>query len=299
MNYARWIQLRGPMVSRAPEDDNGGADTQTSADENAGDVSGGTGGDETGDTGGEDTKAATDAGDDDAGGEGDDDLGETQTQRTPWHVKRIAKVTARLSDAEAEAQRLREENEALKALTGRDEEDPKPTTKPGARVYTEDEFQAEAQRRAQVTTLNEKIDVVYDKALALDPKFAERIPQLREAVGDELAKRPDFFRALVKLENGAEVMNALSMDLDRLSELLDGDAVDMALALAKLDTSVKKKPATGGVPPPSRAGATTPPVETINQSTTAEPDLETVSEEEYSAIRARQRAQRAEARGGW
>jgi hypothetical protein len=299
MNYARWIQLRGPMVCRAPEDDDGGADTQTSTDENAGDVSGGTGGDET-DTGGEDTKAAADAGEDDAGGEGDDDLGETQTQRTPWHVKRIAKVTARLSDAEAEAQRLREENESLKALAGRtDDEETTTTTKPGARVYTEDEFQAEAQRRASVTTLNEKIDVVYDKALALDPKFAERIPQLREAVGDELAKRPDFFRALVKLENGAEVMNALSMDLDRLSEMLDGDSVDMALALAKMDTTVKKKPATTGARPPSRAGALTPPVDTINGTTTPEPDLETVSEEEYSAIRARQRAARYEARGGW
>ncbi len=304
MNYARWLQLRGPMITRAPDDE--GAESQTStegADEAAGeDGEDDAGGEEDAEgEAGEESEAAAEGAEAAAGEDGEDEVGQ-QPARVPWQVKRLAKVTAAAKAAEARAAALAEENEALKDLAGRgdgggDTSTSTTTAQPGARVYTEAEFQAEAARRAGVTTLNQKVDVIYDKAVELDPKFTERLGPLREAVGEDLAKRPDFFKALTKLDNGAEVINALSKNLDHFSEILEGDPVDLALELAKMDRQVKKAP--GGTPAPSRAGTTHRPPKTIDTSTTPAPDLEKMSEEEYSQIRAKQRQARHEARGGW
>jgi len=302
MNYARWYQLRGPVIARAPENDEGAEETAPAAEGAAQEEQAEEGADDEGgeDEGGEDSQAAAGEADEAAGDEGEDEVA-PRTAKVPWQVKRLAKATAAAKEAQERAAALEAENEALKALAGRPdaeevEPDPAPARKTGERTYTEAEFQQEAARRSGIASLNVKVDAIYDQAVKLDPKFTERLGPLREAVGEELAKRPDFFKALTKLENGAEVVNALSKDLDLFSEMLEGDPVDLALELAKMDRTVKKP---GGRPPPSQAGTRHRPPATVDGTSTPEPDLEKMTEEEYSAVRAKQRQARAEARGGW
>jgi hypothetical protein len=141
------------------------------------------------------------------------------------------------------------------------------------------------------------VDAVYDGAVALDPKFTERLPALREAVGEQLQGNVSFFKALVKLENGAHVMNALSQDLDRFSEIVEMDPVDMAIELTKIDRKAKARtPA----PAPSAASKKHKPIVPVDGPTDPEVTLETAkTAEEYAAIRKKQREARAEARGGW
>ena len=302
MNYARWLQLRGPVIARAPENDEGAEETAPAAEGAAEEEQADEGADEgSEDDAGEDSQAAAGEADEAAGDEGEDEI-PARAAKVPWQVKRLAKATAAAKEAQERAAALAAENEALKALAGRPdaeeaEPEPAPARRTGERTYTEAEFQQESARRATIASLNEKVDAIYDQAVKLDPKFTERLGPLREAVGEELAKRPDFFKALTKLENGPEVVNALSKDLDLFSEMLEGDPVDLALELAKMDRAVKKP--SGGRPAPSQAGTRHRPPPTVDGTSTPEPDLEKISEEEYSALRAKQRQARAEARGGW
>lgn len=317
MNYARF-QGRLPWPTFAPDDETGGGPATEPAaagddtvEGEAGDdtVEGAEGDDSVEGEAGEDTLEGA-GGEDSVAGGAADDAAEEEPPRTrvPWQQKRIDRLTAQARDAEAAAEALRLENEALRALAGRpaaeDGGEDTATDPPAgpARVFkTEAEFQAavaaEAARTSTVSQLNQQVDKVYDAAIALDPKFEARIPELREAVGEQLAKRPSFFKALVKLENGAAVINELSKDLDAFTELVELDDVDLALALKERDSKVKK---VASPRPPSRAGTTAKPVRPVEGSSTEEPTLETAkTAEEHAAIRAKQRAARQEARGGW
>lgn len=297
MNYARiprmlfhqprtpHMMLRGPQVFYGPDDEDPEPDPDPDPEPAA-------------DPDPDPEPAADPDPDPDADPDPDPDADPEPVQaRTPWQVKRLGKVTAKLSESEAENERLRKENAALKAIRGEGDPDPEPDPVPDpkkGRAYTEEEFNAEADRRASVKAINTKVDEVIADAEKLDKGFAARMPAIREAVGDQLGKRPDFFQALVKMPNSAAILNTLSNDLDRFSEMLELSAVDLALEIKDMDSNVKA-PAGPGV---SRAGGNPPP-KVIDTSTTPELDLEKVSDEEYGRMRAKERQARAEERGGF
>ncbi len=234
--------------------------------------------------GGEDTVAA---------GAGDDDLGGEPAKRVPWQVKRINKLTAENADALAEAQRLRDENAALRALGAEPAAAPAggaaPAAKPAAGTFTEEEVNRRAESIAATKVLNDKVDGLYDKVVALDPSFTQRIPQLREAVGQQLLSRPDFFEVVTDLPNGAAVMNALTKDLDRFTEMLDMSPARLGAELARLDVKLAPKGATV-----SAAGARTPVIKPVVGEGSGEMALDDpkLSMKDYAAQRAAQREAR-------
>lgn len=284
------FMLRGPAVAFA-EDDEGGGETQASL-EGDDTLTGGGGDDDLGEQtegGGETgTETVSGGGGDDTitAGSGDDDLTDPKPKRVAWQTKRIDKLTAEKSAATAENERLRRENEALKTLRGDDEsseQPPKPTL--GApKTYTEEDVERRADEKASLRVLNEKVNTLYDDAATLDPKFESRLPALRQAAGDALAQRPDFWQALTKVGNGAHVMNELTKDLDHLAELLELSPVEMGIELATLSASATRST------PERRISRAPPPIRPVTETRSTDRSLDEMSDEEYSSARAAQRA---------
>lgn len=286
--------LRGPAVTYAEDDDSGGGQqtegggqTQTGAGD---DTLGGGAGDD--DLGGDDTESGDDsgsettgggAGDDSLGGGGGEDEVDAGRQRVPWQNRRIDKLTAEKNALAEENARLKREKEGLEALGGETQTAPDPQAG-GARTYTEEEVDRRASEKAANRLLNEKVDSLYDDAKALDPKFESRLPALREAAGDVLAQRADFWSALTKFPNGAAVMNELTKDLDQLSEFLELAPVDLGIELAKLSTSLGKEP------PKPKLSKVPPPVVPITDTRTAETGLLALDDDAFAETRAAQRA---------
>lgn len=233
------LMLRGANVTFAPEDDDSGGDPPAGEDTGSGDGDGGEdsqpGGDGDDDLGGDGTDSG-DAGDDtQVAGGGDDNL-EPPKKRVPWQTKRIDQLTGKMKTVEDEAKRLREENAALKALADAGGGDGKT-----APVISDDEINRRAEAIASAKVLNQSVDRLYDEQAAKDPKFAARVVQVREAVGEQLGQRPDFFQALTAIDNGGEVFNALTKDVDHLAEILEMPPVAMGIELAKLATKAGPK----------------------------------------------------------
>lgn len=261
---------------------------------------------ESGESGeGADTATAA-AGADDLGG------GEEKPKRVPWHQTRINQLTKKASEEAAEKTRLAEENARLRTLLGGQQTDAggtetgaaarpavdpapaHPVTTDGKRLYTEEEVAQLAGQRARVETLNRKIDEIHDAAVAADPQFVQNVAVVRQAFGDELAQRPNFFEALTELDNGAQVMATLWGDPDRLAEMLTFNPTKLGLEMAKLSGEVKAKAA------PKISKAPAPIVPLGGGGNLSESDLPydspQLSMNAYSKRRAKERQARAEGR---
>lgn len=245
------FMLRGPSVAFSLEDDETGGGEQTEAAGASDDESeGGEGEDQTGEGGedgqsGEDSEAAGEGESSLSGGEGSDELGEPK-KRVPWQVKRIDKLTAEKAALAEEARVAKEETAALRALQAEGGASPTPAS--------EDEINRRATAIAAANTLNDKVNSIYDAQLAKDPKLGDRIVQVRAAVGDQLQARPDFFEAITSIDNGGDVFNSLTKDIDHLSEILEMPPLAMGIELAKLAAKTAPRDATI-----SRAGENRPP----------------------------------------
>lgn len=293
-----FMMLRGPMITWSPDEESGGGG-QTDAGEASDDTqAGGAGEDQVDDDtaagpAGEETQDAA-GGDDSLGGGAGDDKVKTPV-RQPWQNKRIDTLTAQKKTIEqerdaarAEAATERNRRAALEALHGAGNDTMAATDTPAGGL-TEDDVNRRATAIAEARVLNDKIDVLYDDAVKLDPKFTARLPALREAVGDTLAQRPDFFQALTRVANGAAIMNELTKDLDHFSELLDLDPVNLGVELATMGvkqggTREVKISRAGGNPPPN----------VITGSTSAELDTydPKLPMDEYSKRREKEREER-------
>lgn len=282
------FMLRGPAVAFAEDDEGGETQASTEGD----DTLGGGGGEddlgeqtESGDDTGSETVAGGGGDDTIIAGSGDDDLGEQKPKRVAWQTKRIDKLTAEKSAGAAEIERLRRENEALKTLRGDDESGEAPKPDLGApKTYTEEEVERRADEKAAFRVLNEKVNTLYDDAATLDPKFESRLPALRQAAGDALAQRPDFWQALTKVGNGAHVMNELTKDLDHLAELLDLSPVELGIELATISANATRSA------PERRISRVPPPARPITETRSTERSLEEMSDEEFATTRAAERA---------
>lgn len=221
--------------------------------------------------GGEDSAGEADpkGGEEDpAGGAEADPEPAPAPKRTPWQVKRIDKLSGELKAereareaAEAAAEENRRRVAAYEALYGK-EGDPKPEAKVplvepgGKKTYTQEEMDAEVQRRSNLTALNERLDNLYETGKKAHPDFEERVSNAGRAF-PELGRRVDLFQAIAKLPNGTDVYHALAGDLDQMGEVLDMSPLDLGMELARMSTELKAK---NKGPPVSRAPAPIDPV---------------------------------------
>lgn len=315
MNYSRFhpnFLVRGPMVPMAPPKDTGAAsddhddaddgeepgepedDGETENDEDDGESE-----DEPNDEDASDGEEDTTASDEGGAGEESEEEAELDLDddpppnRVPWQQRRLDRLTAQRRQAEEENARLQAEIERLRNGDGEPNDQDPPAERPGARTYTEEEFQAAVAARARSQAVNDAVDRIYDQCAAADPNFGTHVSNLREAVGPDLAKRPDFFEALIKLDNGAAVMGALVKKPDLLAEILELSPIDLAIRMAKMDAKAAQHKTAA---PISRAGTTARPPREVSRQSAPPQNLETMSDEEYEKVRAAQREARAKAR---
>lgn len=209
-------------------------------------------------------------------------------KRVPWQVKRIDKLTAEKATLAEEARAAKEEVAALRALQA---EGGAP-----AATLSDAEINTRARAIAEANVLNDKVNAIYDGALAKDPKLAERILTVRSAVGDQLNSPAgvNFFQALTSIDNSGEVFSALTKDVDHLAEILEMPPIQMGIELAKLSSKSGPKE-----PNISNSGKTKPPKPIESASATEraldDPDL---PQAEFSRRRATEREARRASQGG-
>lgn len=228
-------------------------------------------------------------------------------KRTPWQQKRIDALTAQARTAEegrASAERERDEArqraERYEALYGADtlaagSGDPPPAVPPaaGGRVYTQAEFQAESARQANIARLSEKCETLFDAGAKVHGvEWTNRVTEAAKNFGAELQRRTDFWEAITKLPNGAEVYHTLAGDLDHLDEVLRMQPVELGMELARLSTSAAAPPRS---PPVSRVPAPIDPLQGNGGGT--EEALDKMPIGDYVAAREKQRAERRKERG--
>lgn len=290
----------------APE---GGEGAGAAAGEGEGGASTETGASTEGAGAGEETLGGGAAADDLGGEEGDEPAA---PKRVPWYQKRIDQTTAR-------ARALEEENLRLRALVGGEggaaaegaggegtESAPAgaapPAGRPGADVvyrtpdgkplYTEEQLAARASSAAQINTLNEKCEKLYQDGKTAFKDFDKRLAPMNQAFGQELARRLDFFEVLTDLDNAPAVFHELAGDLDRLEEVL-------ALPPHRLGVELAKMSAKAGKPVGKVISKAPEPITPITGGAgEGEPDLAKVDMKTYEEIRDRQRAERYASRGG-
>lgn len=233
-------------IASITDENSPGNEVMDEPDESAGDDAGGNDpGDEASDTSGNE-----DQGDEQAAG----DETPPEKKRQPWQAKRFGKMKEEAESAKREAAEARRELEEFKAAQAEGNE--------GGRLYTQAEVDArvetEASRRASMTVTNDKLDALFDQGVKAYKDFDKRVAAYGEAFGPELASRVDFFSAVAKLPNGADVVYTLGGDLDHMAEILDMAPVDMGMELARLSADLAKPKA----PKVSKAPAPIKPLET-------------------------------------
>lgn len=295
------------QITRAPEDDAGAAPApvEAPAEAPAADEPDGA----LGDAGSSEGESGSDATPPVAGAPAEDDAGdeEPKPKRVPWQQKRMDALTAKAKTeeegrikAETEAADTRRQLAAYEALYGKPDGAPAPaasapaTEAPEARTYTAEDVRNEAARIANFNALNEKCETMFAEGTKKYPgEFEKRINSAREAFGDDLTRRVDFFQALTGLENGADVYHALVGDLDHFADVLTMPPVQMGMELAKLSVKVASAKPRG--PSVSRVPAPIDPIDGSSRPDTD--DLAKVGMDDYAKIREKQRAERAKERG--
>ena len=238
------------------------------------------------------------------GREGGEDPAPPQPKRVPWQAKRIDALTAQ-SKAEKEradelARQLEEARSraaAYEALYGRNDDPPAPAASPpapgGTRTFTEADVEARAREIAEIKTLNDKLEGLYEQGASQHGEsWKARVNQAGQAFGADLMQRVDFFKALSKLPNAVDVYHSLTGDLDHMSDVLAMDPLDLGMELANMSAKLGAKPK---APPVSRAPAPIDPID--GQGGSVVDDLAKMPIEDYVKERERQRAERFKARG--
>lgn len=190
------------------------------------------------------------------------DNGEQKPEKMDWRERRRIEETNKRKAAEAELATARAE---LAKLRGAPAEQAQPNN--GA-LKTEAEIRAEAIQQAKAELAMEAQQEAFHKATgrvleagrADYPDFDAKRAEMITYFGDHLAQRPDFFEAIVDLDNGHDVFYALAKDPEQAEQILTMPPVKMALKLSQLSSSIAKPTATAAPKPISRAPAPITPV---------------------------------------
>ncbi|MEN6505012.1 MAG: hypothetical protein ABFD92_10760 [Planctomycetaceae bacterium] len=190
------------------------------------------------------------------------DAGDAKPEKMDWRERRRIEETNKRKAAEAELEKARAELAKLRGTPAPD------ATQPTGAAKTEAEIRAEAVQQAKLELAMEAQQEAFHKATgrvleagrADYPDFDAKRAEMITYFGDHLAQRPDFFEAIVDLENGHDVFYALAKDPEQAEQILTMPPVKMALKLSQLSSSISK-PSTSAPPKPiSRAPAPITPV---------------------------------------
>lgn len=197
-------------------------------------------------------------------------------ERTPWYTKRIDSLTAAQKSekearerAEAQAAETQRQLEAYRALYGDvggggapPAAAPTAPAAPGApKTYTQAEFDAAVQQQAKLQGINQTLERWYEDGVKTGgDQFKQTIAGARQAFGQELARRTDFFEALTSLPNGDKVYNQLAGDLDHMADVLAMNPMQLGMELGRLSAAAGTAPARRETPI-SRAPAPITPVD--------------------------------------
>jgi hypothetical protein len=178
---------------------------------------------------------------------------EGSTPKKNWKDRQIIKLRTKEREDAAERERLRKENEELRAAAAAGEE--------GGTVLTaaeREKIRAEAaddiRRENYVKKLNQSADAMFDAGMKAFPKTWEaRVKDVGEVFADEIRARPEFLEAVTDLENGAAVYHELAGDPDEMERVLELPPHKMGMELAKLSAKLsaapKPKPISRAPPP--------------------------------------------------
>ncbi len=169
-----------------------------------------------------------------------------------WKDKQIIKARAAEKKLREEQAADRAEIARLKALAGDSADAPAP-----AKTETEirGEVEAKLRQEQRFEKINTSAEAMFEAGKKAFPKgWEERVNQAAEAIGPEIAARPDFLETLTDLPNAHAVYFDLASDPDRIEALLQMSPSKMGLELGRLSEKLAAtKPKTvSRVPTPIR-----------------------------------------------
>lgn len=195
-----------------------------------------------------------------------------------WYIDVITGLRHNVRDTNAELEKLKAENAALKAGQKTD-----PIS------LTEQEIDRRAAEKAEIKRFNEKCDSIAQKGEQEFPTFRKALENLHAvgALGPNVS--PAFLQTVAELPEAHKLINHLGNNPDEAARIASLPPVKMALELAKVESGFSK---------PKEISKAPAPIKPITgngggSGDLADPNLPMV---EYSRIRAEQRRKREEAR---
>lgn len=189
-------------------------------------------------------------------------------EKLDWRERRRIEETNKRKAAEAElerqAQRTRELENELKRLRGGEAAEKPQTTEPKTLEQLKEQARAEArmelEREQQSKQFQEATGRVLKAGQQAYQDFDQKRMELVQNFGEELQRRPDFFEAIIDMDNGHDVFYALASDPEQAEHVLSLPPVKMALRLAQLSAATAK-PSEPERKPISKAP---PPIKPVN-----------------------------------
>lgn len=232
---------------------------------------------------------------------------EKKAKKSPVEVLtgRVGHLTKQLGakDGEIEAARARADAaEALLAAQGRTAAPEggdavpaapaaSPQAQPGARAYTQAEFDAAVAARAEATAFNRAADAMYNAGAEKFPDWKESV-ELLNAAG---LMNKDVLDAAMATDAGSEVIHHLGTDIEEAQRIAALPPIRMAAELTKLagKLAAPKQTPISNASAPIRpvSGAVSPNVDLVNAAGGGN-DMSA-----YAAVRAKQGARWAQPRG--
>ena len=145
----------------------------------------------------------------------------SQSNKTPaWVEKRFAEMTQRRHEAERRAETLERERDTALALAnsrlGEGEQTQQPAPKQQqAPVNDEQRIQQAAADLVETQRYNKRADEVYAAGIADNPDFDSSLKTL-----GMLGASPEFFKAIVDLDDAHKVLNALGSNPEEAARIL-------------------------------------------------------------------------------
>lgn len=192
-------------------------------------------------------------------------------RRRNEETNRRKQVEAELAAERAEKERFRLELERIRAGTAT----PNPADPAQAVAKTPDQIRAEAREEAKREIMEEQQRQSFAEAtgrvlqagLQAYPDFAQKRDELVQYFGETLNARPDFFDAIINLDNGHDVFYALAADPEQAEQVLAMPTTKMVLKLSQLASSATPKKTEPKPKPISKAPAPITPVAGAPQAT--------------------------------
>ena len=196
-----------------------------------------------------------------------------EKKKLSWEIRRINELTAKQREAE---KRAAEAETALAKYQGTTTEEREAASKEPLSVEEIRKQEREAIRReerlhAETERFNEACNAVFEKGVNDIPDFLDARDTLMNALGDEVARKPEFLQIITELDNGHQVFAELGRNPEEAERILKLSPVKMALEIAKMSDKVSKPTAK----PISKVPAPVTPIggKTVKANRMEDPDV--------------------------